>query len=328
MRPAGALKRMLEEKANQPPSPAPGSIPPVLEQPAANNTSRQIYPLKGHATVPPECCKPWKYADRGDFEFDHVGQLAESFGKEGQLQPVIVRPAADPSDPLIRYEIIAGRARWLSAKKAGTKLEVMIRQELKDEEAFRVMVQENESRRNLSDYSRGRRFKHALESGLYTSQGELAKAFKLSDPTVTRLLATASLDARIVAAFSTPAAIGSALGLALKRAEESGLIGSIIRDAKRIEAGEIRLADIPGVWAGDAKEPTKAEAPTERSETDTPKRASSPARRVVGAGGKTLFLVKTAPDRLPTVRFKVAVDDAFFDELKVLLEKRLKRKRG
>ena len=323
---SGALKRMLE-KAGAPPSPTSSAINPPAEQ-STSIHARQIYPLKGPAQVPPESCKPWAYADRGDFEFDHVDQLAASFTTEGQLQPAIVRPFKDP-DPAspIKYEIIAGRARWRSAKQAGTKLDVVVR-DLTDEQAFRVMVQENESRRDLSDYSKGKRFRMALSTGLYPSQAALAKSLNLSEATLNRLLATASLSDGILRAFSSPAAIGSALGAALKKAEESGLEQAIIRDARKIEKGEIRVADIPAVWNGEGKE-RRATPPVEQQTeaVSEPKTARAISRRYHSSKGVPLFVVKAREDRHPTIRFKVPVDDDFYEELKALVERKLKRRK-
>ena len=289
--------------------------------------AQTFFPQRGPASLAPACLRPWKYADRADFEFDHVDQLAESFGKEGQLQPAIVRPVKS-DDPDIKYEIIAGRARWLSAKKAGTKLDVVIRPNLTDEEAFRIMVQENESRRNLSDYSKGKRFRRALDDALYTSQAAMAKAFNLSDATMTRLLATAALDERIVKAFSSPAAIGQMLGIALKRAEEAGLTNHIVRDAKLIEAGAIRVADIPGAWTGEAVAPRHAAETSKARGAEGKERRQAETQKFFSEKGAPLFVVKSREGQFPVVKFKVPVDAQLLEEIKALVDKRTRRRRA
>jgi ParB family chromosome partitioning protein len=228
---------------------------------------------------------------------------------------------------LIRYEIIAGRARWLSAKKAGTRLDVFVRGNMTDEEAFRIMVQENESRRNLSDYSKGKRFRRALEDKLYPSQVALAKAFKISDTTLTRLLTAAALDERILKAFSSPAAISGKLAVALQTAADAGLLDRIVRDARRIESGEIGLAAIPGVWTNDAVSAPKPKALKPEEEGEGEAQTGSETQKYLATDGRTLFVVKTRGDRYATVRFKVEVDDRFFSELKDLVEKRTKKRK-
>lgn len=330
MKTAGAMAKILADEQERKLASTSAERSPTegaANSSSAGQTAQIYFPQKGPASLPPDCFRPWKYADRAEFEFDHVDQLAESFGKEGQLQPAIVRPVKSP-DAAIKYEIIAGRARWLSAKKAGTKLDVIVRPNLSDEEAFRVMVQENESRRNLSDYSKGRRFRRALDDQLYPSQATMAKAFNLSEATMTRLLATAALDERIVKAFSTPAAIGQMLGIALKRAEEAGFTNHIVRDARLIESGAIKVADIPGVWTGEVAAPPPAD------ETGTAKGAEgsevrkAETQKFFSEKGTPLFVVKSREGQFPVLKFKVPIDIQLLEEIKVLVDKRNRRKRA
>jgi ParB/RepB/Spo0J family partition protein len=324
---SGVFGRVLDNFNTEDPGLTPAQETTPQTKNVGSEPRTQVYPVKGHGQVPPECCKPWKYADRGDFEFDHVDQLAESFGKEGQLQPAIVRPAKDPADPLIKYEIIAGRARWLSAKKAGTRLDVFVRPLMTDEEAFRIMVQENESRKDLSDYSKGKRFRRALDDKLYPSQAALAGAFKMSTTTLTRLLTAAALDEGILKAFSSPAAISGKLAVALQSAADAGLLECIVRDAKRIESGEIGLAQIPAVWTSGGTPPPKPKVVRAVEEGDEHAKTTSETQKYLATDGRPLFVVKTHGDRYPTVRFKVALDERFFTELKDFVEKRTKKRK-
>ena len=64
--------------------------------------------------------------DRMDVDTDRVGELAASIGEVGLLQPIIVRPVGD------RYEIVAGRRRFLASKGLGLQtIEVIIREAIK-----------------------------------------------------------------------------------------------------------------------------------------------------------------------------------------------------
>lgn len=318
-KPQGALDALLKQEQDY----KGASVLPTAAtpRPAGALPPQQIYPSKGPGQVPPESCIPWAYADRGEFEFDHVDELAESMKVDGQLQPAIVRPLIqrDASTP-VRYEIIAGRARWKSASKAGKKLDVVVRS-LNDEEAFRVMVQENERRRDISDYSKGLRFKHALDTGLYESASQLSTTFKISNATVSRLLATAALDPRIVAAFSSPAAISNRLGAMLKTAFEAGFIEQIVRDAKRIEQGLIRQDQIPGIWGEGGAAPVRVAPPVAEKNAQ---RAST--KRYVSAKGLPLFTVKERGDRHAVVKFQVAVDESVFEKLRTALDKKTNRR--
>jgi len=296
---------------------------PKVTGPAQPLAPQQLYPMKGPGQIPPDSCTPWAFADRGDFELDHVEQLTESLKSEGQIQPAIVRSVPMQQGSPIRYEIIAGRARWLSAARAGNKLDVIVRN-LTDEEAFRVMVHENESRKDLCDYSKGKRFRKALDTKLYANARDISRRLAISEATISRLLAAADLDADVVQAFSSPAAISGKLAVALAGAVNAGLKGMILRDAKLIEEGKIRASDIPGVWEAGAQAPTQP--PGEEGRKDLASRgAGRSSRKYVSSKGAHLFTVKTRGDRNPVVSFQVALKESFFDDLKSVVEKSLRR---
>ncbi|RZI45473.1 ParB N-terminal domain-containing protein [Candidatus Finniella inopinata] len=42
--------------------------------------------------VDPKKCRRWKLADRSGFEFGNIYALAEDIKKNGQVEPVLVRP--------------------------------------------------------------------------------------------------------------------------------------------------------------------------------------------------------------------------------------------
>lgn len=41
--------------------------------------------------VDPSSCKRWAFADRAEFEFGNIHELAEDIEKNGQINPVIIR---------------------------------------------------------------------------------------------------------------------------------------------------------------------------------------------------------------------------------------------
>ena len=181
----------------------------------------RFYPTKGFGKVPAEACRPWVLADRPDSEFEHQADMARSLSIDGQIQPAVVRLLDDKAHPNIRYEVIAGQVRWRAAKQAGVDLEVSIR-ELSDEAAFRLMVGENEFRRNLSDYARARRLARSLEVGIYKDKTTLAKACGVSASQLSYLLGFAELDPVIAARFKSLASIPARLGYVLNNAAKSG----------------------------------------------------------------------------------------------------------
>ena len=59
--------------------------------------------------VDPSTCKRWKFADRIEADFFKIEELAEDILKNGQINPVLIRPSEDEN---FKYEIIAGSRRW------------------------------------------------------------------------------------------------------------------------------------------------------------------------------------------------------------------------
>ena len=238
----GLVLAQAEARASAP-SERSGSAAPSTESssPLTDVTPRvphRFYPTKGFGRVPATVCRPWKFADRPDDEFGHTSSLAKSIEANGQVQPALVRLCVDPAAPGIRYEVIAGVARWRSAMNAAGDLDVQIR-ELTDVQAYRAMVAENEDRQNLSG---------ALESGLFSSKAELADVARLSASNMSYLLGFASLPADVLKAVSDLKSMSVRLGYVLSLAVRDGFRNEVIRDMALIESGEIARDAIPDIW--------------------------------------------------------------------------------
>jgi ParB/RepB/Spo0J family partition protein len=336
-KPSGALARVLqgydgaEHGAPVAPNASTGA---KLPTPAAGPV--RVFPIKGHAKVPPEVCAPWRHADRQAWEFDHVDELVESFRTDGQFQPALVfmaPPGSQPEGSPVRYLIVAGVARWEGAKKAGTELDVVIREFADERAAFRAMVRENEYRRPLSDYSKAKRFRRALDAGVYASAAELAADNRISKGEVSKLLRLAELDDEVVNAFSSPGVITTKLGYALAQAIDGGLRRHVLRDAPKIESGEITLAMIPAVWGGKpfpddtGTAGTALPSPPPGQETKAGTRRF-PVTAVNNKDGMRLFSVAHHPSRGVTVRLSpaVEVDESFIKSLTSLARRAIRRK--
>lgn len=255
----GALGMVLaqaEAKANAPlpaavADPSPSDRP--VGTPVAARTPHRFFPTKGFGRVPANVCRPWSFADRPSDEFGHLQSLARSIERNGQVQPALVRVCSDADAPQIRYEVIAGVARWRSALSVGGELDIQIR-ELTDGQAYRAMVAENEDRQNLSDYARAKRFLSALELGLVSSKTELAEIAHVSASQMSYLLGFASLPADVLSAISDLKAMPVRLGYVLSVAVREGFTSELIRDMPRIESGEIPRDAIPDVWRESAQD--------------------------------------------------------------------------
>jgi hypothetical protein len=126
------------------------SISAVTTEGQTPRAAPRFYPTKGFGRVPASVCRPWSLADRPEDEFGHIVSLAKSMKTHGQVQPALVRICTDRTSPDIKYEVIAGVARWRSALASCSELDIQIR-ELDDIKAYHAMVAENEERQNLSE---------------------------------------------------------------------------------------------------------------------------------------------------------------------------------
>jgi len=117
-----------------------------------------------------------------------VDELAKSVGREGLLEPLVVRPSRKE---LGKYEVVCGLRRYLAAKKAGLETVPCIVKEMDDVEALEAMLIENMERENLSDYELGRWFKLLMERcpDKYPTQQAIAERFNLSRQLVGFLIA-------------------------------------------------------------------------------------------------------------------------------------------
>jgi ParB family transcriptional regulator, chromosome partitioning protein len=195
---SGALARVLGEVTE------PTGLEPIASKAVDTTLQRspvKYFPTKGFAKVNAAVCRPWRLADRPSDEFGHVEALGRSLKANGQVQPALVKVCDDPTAPEIKYEVIAGVARWRSALAAGIELEVQIRT-LTDVEAYRAMIAENEDRQNLSDYARSVRFAKALSEKIVADQDELAGMAGMSKSQMSYFVSFAGLPEAVVKSFS------------------------------------------------------------------------------------------------------------------------------
>lgn len=126
-------------------------------------------------TVDPKDCIRWKYADRGNFEFGDVVELADDIRKNGQIEPVHLRLCKN--DPKFKYEIIAGSRRWKACLDAELPLKAVI-DDVTDEHAAIIQIKENQGL-DICDYSKGIYYTRLVED-LNITQVQLAKNLGIS----------------------------------------------------------------------------------------------------------------------------------------------------
>ena len=286
-----------------------------------------VYPTKGQRWVDPEICRPWRWADRPDSEAPHVDELAQSLDRDGQVAPAVARPVRDPEHPAIRYEIIAGYVRWKAALQVRRQLLVDIRPDLSDREAFSIMVVENELRRELSDYTRAKRYQRALDEGLFASKGELAEAMGLSNAQLSKYLGFAKLPSVVVGACRNITALPLTTGYILAGLCGKGFQEQIVALLPRIEAGDIAGRQLEEF----AVDPSQIErflprAPVVKATEISPSGRLEP-RSFVSSSGKPLFTVNIS-QRRALVSFVgpfrlLLQNEQFLDRLKAMVEAEL-----
>ncbi len=112
---------------------------------------------------------------------DAIDELADSIGKVGVLQAIIVRPLADG------YQIIAGERRWRAAKAAGlSKVPVRI-MESGDIESLELALIENLQRQDLNPMEEARGYRRLIAHHEMT-QAELAERVSKSRSAVANTL--------------------------------------------------------------------------------------------------------------------------------------------
>lgn len=326
---SGALGLVLAAaEANQQPSTDSAVIASQdtsVAAPPAVRPAQRFFPTKGFGRVPAKVCRPWRLADRPADEFSHTVSLAKSIEANGQVQPALVRLVSDPSQPDIRYEVIAGVARWKSALSSDAELDIQIR-DMTDAQAYRAMVAENEDRQNLSDFARAKRFARALEEGVVANKTELAEMAHLSAVQLSYFLGFATLPDKVLKAISDVRAVPVRLGYVLANAHREGFEAELIRDMSRIESGEISRDQIPAVWREERAGPQRrneSDSAEKRVGDPTAPASSVATRSLKDTSGREICKIKTVASGGLTLKFppRVAskISDAQLDRIVAIL---------
>ncbi len=130
-----------------------------------------------------------RFQPRRHFDEDSLRELADSIAAQGVVQPVVVRPAAEPG----RYELIAGERRWRAAQLAGLAEIPAVIRDVDDQAAMAMALIENIQRDDLNPLEEAQALHRLLEEFGLTHQ-EIARAVGKSRTTVTNLLRLLELE--------------------------------------------------------------------------------------------------------------------------------------
>lgn len=157
-----------------------------------------------------------------------VQQLAESINKNGQLEPVLVRPINDPE---YTHEVIYGSRRRfcteLLTRESGelVPLSAWVSHEIADVDAQVLARVENKDREALSPWEYAQHIRSMVEEGW--TQEAIASQEGIGRSTVAEYATVATLPESVLKVFISPSVLtlrdGTALARELKKSPEQAL---------------------------------------------------------------------------------------------------------
>jgi ParB family chromosome partitioning protein len=138
-------------------------------------------PASSELLVAPEEIVPNPEQPRRHFDEEALQALADSIGRHGLLQPLVVRRAAG------RYELIAGERRLRAAMRAGLARVPIVVRDAPAEDRLELALIENLQRENLSPLEEAEAYRHLMDEYALT-QEEIAARVGKSRPAIANTL--------------------------------------------------------------------------------------------------------------------------------------------
>jgi ParB/RepB/Spo0J family partition protein len=203
---------------------------------------------------------------------EDIESLKASLGREGQAQPILVRPPANGDS---RYRLIAGRGRVLAASDDDSPLAAYVR-DVDDEAAYRLAIAENLKRKQMSPIDLAVQFRRQAEVGLTALM--TSRMLQVSPATVTEHLKLLDLPVEIQSQVHR-GELSSSAALTLVRVPEAD------RPAVVEEAGKLASEESAKSAAARTKRSAKGSSNTSKATktSHTPVSASAKAKPRVTA---------------------------------------------
>lgn len=198
---------------------------------AANRKKSRIQKIGADEIVPSRFANRLAFNWHGKAFENLMKDIAES---QGNTVPVLVRPLSDFSRHT-RYELATGHRRHRACLELGLPVLCQV-EELTDQELVERMAAENNHRTDLCAYEKGLHYQRLIDAKVYESHTALAKAFRISNSLVSKLIKLAALPKEVVNAFKREDLIRVNWGSPLLTAIEKDPDGVISR-AKRLAGG-------------------------------------------------------------------------------------------
>jgi ParB family chromosome partitioning protein len=193
---------------------------------------------------------------RRHFAEDALEELAESIAARGVLQPILVRPAAEPG----RYEIIAGERRWRASQRAQLHKMPAIVRDFDEAGTAEVALIENVQRADLSPLEEADAYA-ALISRFGHGQEAVGKLVGKSRSHVANLLRLRDLPDSVRAHLESGAlSMGHARAIA-SSADVEALAEEIVRRGLSVRQAEVLARKVkPGAGHDMARAVARAAA--------------------------------------------------------------------
>jgi len=149
--------------------------------PSTADPRPQVVTAPAESVVPVEDIVPNPEQPRREFAEDALASLADSIGRHGLLQPLVVRRVAG------RYELLAGERRLRAAKRAGLDAVPVVVREVCAEDRLELALIENLQRENLTPLEEAEAYRHLIDAHGLT-QDEIATRVGKSRPAITNAL--------------------------------------------------------------------------------------------------------------------------------------------
>lgn len=222
-----------------PGAPTTGERPVDVFFPAAEAGEMVTIPGASLVAVPPASIRPNPQQPRKEFRQEELDELIHSVREFGVLQPIVVRPLAQPEGG-VAYELIMGERRLRAATAAGLATIPAVVRDTEDEAMLRDALLENLHRANLNPLEEASAYQQLL-SDFGITQDELATRLGRSRPQVTNTLRLLRLPADVqkkVAAGVLSAGHARALLALPDEAAMSKLANKIVQQSLTVRQAE------------------------------------------------------------------------------------------
>jgi ParB family chromosome partitioning protein len=181
-------------------------------------------PVEDLREIPLDLIVPNPRQPRREFDPEALQELAGSFGEQGVLQPVLVRPR-----PGGTYELVAGERRWRAARIAGLERIPALVREREDAAAIEAALIENMAREDLNPIEEARACA-ALVEELGLTRKEIGRRVGRSRVAVSNLVRLLDLPDEVIDLLQC-GALTEGHGRALLLAEDHGARRALAREA-------------------------------------------------------------------------------------------------